>query len=374
MARRGSGEGSIYRRQDGRWAASVVLRGGRRRTVYARTRQEAASQLVALVRERDQQLPAPTGRLSLARFLEVWLEEVVKPSARPATHASYRDNVRLHILPELGRIRLGQLTPQDVQAFVNRKAATSLSPTTVRYLHAILRSALAQAVLWGEAGRNVAQLARPPRVVREDRRPLTPEQGRRLLEVVRGDRLEALFTVALALGLRQGEALGLRWSDVDFDEARLWVRRSLQRVDGEFRFVEPKTARSRRSLDLPDVVVAALRRHRARQLEDRLAACQLWQDQDLVFCGPCGQPLHGRWVTIHFQRMLEQAGLPRQRFHDLRHGCASLLPAQGVPARVVMEILGHSQISTTLDIYSHVFPEVRREAAHRIDTVLGEQV
>ena len=176
--------------------------------------------------------------------------------------------------------------------------------------------------------------------------------------------------MALGLGLRQGEALGLRWADVDLVNARLWIRHFLQRVDGQFQLVEPKTSQSRRSLDMPQVVVVALTAHRARQLEERLAAGAEWQDRDLVFCGYLGQFLHGEWVTKHFQEVLQRAGLPRQRFHDLRHGCASILTAQGVPARVVMEILGHSQISTAMDIYAHVFPEVRREAATLIDAAL----
>lgn len=163
MARRGNGEGSIYRRQDGRWAGSLTLRTGRRRIVYGTTRQEAAAGLASLVRERDLQLPAPTGRLTIAKFLSQWLEGVVKPSVRPSTYASYRDNVRLHIAPELGRIRVAELLPQDVQAFLSRMTASGLSASSVRYLHAILRSALSRAVEWGEAGRNVARVVSPPR-------------------------------------------------------------------------------------------------------------------------------------------------------------------------------------------------------------------
>jgi integrase len=371
VARRGNGEGSIYRRQDGRWAASLTLRTGRRRIVYGTTRQEAAARLAGLVRERDLQLPAPTGRLTVAKFLSQWLEGVVKPSVRPSTYGSYRDNVRLHIAPELGRIRVAELSPQDVLAFLSRMTASGLSTRSVRYLHAILRSALSRAVEWGEAGRNVARVVSPPRAQQEERLPLSQEQARQLLQAVRGDRLEALFTVALGLGLRQGEALGLRWADVDLVNARLWIRHSLQRVDGQFQLAEPTTPRSRRSLDMPQVVLTAMTAHRARQLEERLAAGAEWQDRDLVFCGYFGQFLHGRWVTKHFQEVLQRAGLPRQRFHDLRHGCASILAAQGVPAQVVMEILGHSQISTTMDIYAHVFPDVRREAARLVDAALS---
>jgi integrase len=187
---------------------------------------------------------------------------------------------------------------------------------------------------------------------------------------VKGDRLEALYSVALALGLRQGEALGLRWEDIDFDAATLRVRRSLQRIAGAFQFVEPKTARSNRTLALPNIAAIALREHRTRQLTERLAAGPMWEEHSLVFARANGSPLYGSNLTREFQRMLERAGLRHLRFHDLRHGCASLLIAQGVHPRIVMETLGHSQIGITMNLYSHVLPEVQRQAAVQMDAVL----
>jgi integrase len=250
------------------------------------------------------------------------------------------------------------------------KLAAGLSPRTVQYHHAILRRALGQAHRWGLVSRNVAKLVDPPRVRRPEIRPLTPEQARTLLEAARGDRLEALYTVALAVGLRQGEALGLRWDDIDLDRGWLTVRNALQRLGPGWQLVEPKTARCRRTIALPSVVAAALQSHRTRQLQERLWAGARWQENDFVFASRIGTPLDGTNVTRRFQQLLRRSGLPRQRFHDLRHACASLLLAQGVHPRVVMETLGHSQVGLTMNTYSHVIPALQREAATQMDAVL----
>jgi integrase len=196
------------------------------------------------------------------------------------------------------------------------------------------------------------------------------DQARAILGAVRGDPLEALFTVALALGLRQGEALALRWEDVDLSRGAVSVAATLQRVNGALVRTEPKTRRSRRTLPLTSVAAEALRTHRVRQIEERLLAGDRWDDRGLVFTTSVGTPLDGVSVTHRFQKILERAGLPRYRFHDLRHGTASLLAARGVPARVAMELLGHSDIRTTLHIYTHVGPELARDAVERLDAAL----
>jgi integrase len=263
-----------------------------------------------------------------------------------------------------------RLTPQHVEAFLSGKLESGLSPRTVEYLRAVLRQALNRAIKWGYLTRNVAALADGPRVERPEIRPFTPDQARLFLASVRGDRVEALYSVALALGLRQGEALGLLWEDVDLEAGTLAVRHALQRVDGRLQLVEPKTFRSRRNLFMPRVVVEALNAHRKRQLLDRLVAGSRWTEAGLVFTSSIGTPLDGRNVTQRFQAQVERAGLPRQRFHDLRHGCASLLLAQGVSPRVVMETLGHSQIGLTLGTYSHVIPALQRDAADQMERVL----
>jgi integrase len=211
-----------------------------------------------------------------------------------------------------------------------------------------------------------------PRVTRREVPALTPASARILLDAARGDRLEALYSVALALGLRQGEALGLKWADINLETGVLRVRRASQRVPHEgTQLVETKTERSRRTLVMPQIVVNALCAHRGRQAVERLAAGERWVGLDLVFPSERGTLADGPNVTHRFHKLLKRAGMPAMRFHDLRHACASLLLVQGVHPRVVMETLGHSQISLTMNTYSHVLPALQRDAAEKMEAILG---
>jgi integrase len=369
-------EGTIYRRKDGRWTATLTLgyEGGKRKrkSFYGATQREVQAQLKKALHDQQQGLPVSFARQTLEEFLARWLEDSVKPSVRPSTYTGYEVLVRVHIVPELGKIQLAQLTPQQLQTFMKTKLDSGLSPRTVQYMRAVLRRALGQALKWSLLPRNVAALVDPPRVKRAEIQPWTPEQARAFLDAVKGDRLEALYSVAVALGLRRGEALALRWADVDLDKGSLTVRASLQRVGGQLQLVETKTERSRRTIALPRAAVTALRAHRVRQLEERLAAGENWQDTGMVFTSSIGTMIDPRNVNRQFGKALSQAGLPHTRFHDLRHTCASLLLVQGVHPRVVMEILGHSKISVTMDTYSHVIPTLQRDAADRMDALLSE--
>ena len=307
----------------------------------------------------------------MGQFLGRWLSDSVKPAVRPRTFQSYQELVRLHLGPVLGRIPLAKLQPQNVQALINAKLSTGLSPRRVQYIHAVLRRALGQAQRWDLVQRNVARLVDSPRVERVDIEPYTPDEAKAFVQAIRGDRLEALFHLALAIGLRQGEVLGLSWTDVDFDRGQLSVRASLQRIDGEFRIVEPKSARSRRVIALPEPSLRVLRGHRLRQLEERLFAGPLWEDTGLVFTTPTGAPLSDGHVRKRLYQILRHSGLRRLRFHDLRHACASLLLAQNVHPRVVMETLGHSTF--TMDLYAHVIPSLQREAAGKMGQLLDSR-
>jgi integrase len=379
MTRRGANEGSIRQRKDGRWEARVLLTGpeGRRtrRSLLGRTRGDVRDRLHQALRAEAAGLPLPSGRLTVGVFLEVWLREMVRPTVRPATYRSYEGIVRVHLKPGLGDYVLAQLAAQHVQAFLNAKSATSLSPRTVAYIRSVLRQALRHAERWGMVTRNVAGLAAPPRVPKREIRPLAPDEARLFVEAIRGDRLEALYLLAIGTGLRQGEILGLCWQDVDLSGATINVRHALQRVEGRLELVPPKSLASRRLVALPAFVVDALHAQRLRQRRDRLLAGSRWRadDRALVFTTTIGTPMDGIAVTRRFQAVLRDARLPRQRFHDLRHACASLLLAQGVAPRVVMETLGHSQISLTLNTYSHVIPALGRAAADEMEAVLGRQ-
>ena len=376
MGRRGAGEGTIRQRSDGRWEARVLVTdpsGCRaRRSLLGRTRAAVAAKLAEAQQAEASGLAAATSRMSLGDYLASWLD-AIEPRVRPRTYESYELIVRVHLAPALGHAALARLTPPQVQAFLNAKTRAGCSPRTVAYIRAVLRQALGQAERWGLVTRNVAKLADAPRVPRREIRPLDPTEARTFIEAIRGDRLEGLYVTALGTGLRQGELLGLSWRDVDLDAGTLRVRQALQRNRTGLVLVEPKSATSHRAVALPAVVVTALRAHRVRQLEERLAAAGRWPDdaRELVFLSTIGTPLEGVNVTRRFQALLVDAGLPRQRFHDLRHACATLLLAQGVAPRVVMETLGHSQISLTMNTYSHVVPSMTRHAAERMDEALA---
>lgn len=375
MTRRGGAEGSIYQRGDGRWTASISLgyaAGKRQRKyIYGKTRRDVAEQLTKGLRDTQQGLPVGHARTTVEQFLDHWLEESARPTLRPLTYVTYRGLVRHHLVPALGHVRLDRLTPAQVQTMLNSLSGAGLAPATVRNALRVLHRALEIATRWGLVARNVASLVDGPRMTRDEVVPLSPEEARRLLDAVKGDRLEALYAVALACGLRQGEILGLRWAAVDLEVGTMRVMSALALIDGEYRLVEPKSATSRRGLTLPAIAVEALRRHRALQIEERLHAGSMWtNDLDLVFTRPSGEPLSARGLREVHKKHLEVAGLRTSRFHDLRHSCASLLLAQGVPARVVMELLGHSNIQVTMNVYSHVMPTLSRQAADSMDAAL----
>jgi integrase len=319
--------------------------------------------------------PLPPERLTVGRYLADWLESA-KLELRGRTIESYEQIIRVHLAPALGTIKLKDLTPQDVRRYLAAKLASGQSLSSVKYHLAILSRALRQAASDGIIGDNPAAHVAPPRVRREEIQPLSLEQAHRFLAAARSDRLEALFTIALAVGLRQGECLGLAWSDLNLETATLTIRQTVQRIGGKLQFVEPKTAKSRRVLALPAFVVAALREHRTRQLEERLQAGPGWQDYNLVFCTEIGTPLAKENIRRrHWLQLLKRADLPADRihFHTLRHSCASLLHAQGADLRLISELLGHSTISTTSDVYLHLFAEAKRGAADRMDTAFAQE-
>ncbi len=375
MSRRGHNEGTI-RQRGKRWEARLTLGYGpdgrqQRRSFYGTTRLEAQQKLTKALRDLQQGVPPANEKQTVTYFLNRWLKECHKQRVRPSTYTRSTQVIKDHILPRIGRIRLAKLTPQDVQGMLNDLHASGLSPKSVQNIQGVLRSALNQAVRWGDLQRNVATLVSPPRGVVKEIEPFNPEEAVKFLEAIKGDRLEALYSVVLALGLRRGEALGLQWPDVNLDDGFLTIRHALQRQQGGLKLVEPKTVRGRRTIALPEFAVTALRNHRKRQLEERMLAGKQWQDSGHVFTTSIGTPLDPDNVTHYFKRIVAKAGLRPQRFHDLRHACASLLLAQGVAARVVQEILGHSHVSTTLGIYSHVIPALRRDAADRMNSLLA---
>ena len=248
--RRDNGQGSIHRWRD-RWRGYLSSDSGKRKYVYGRTEGEVRMKLDKARGERDGGVLVTGRSPKLATYLAGWLEDSVKPSVRPWTYKGYEALVRVHIVPELGNVTLEKLTPQHVQRLMNKKLQQGLAPKTIQYMRGVLRTALGQAHRWGMVSRNVAALVDGPRVERKVIQPFGPEEAEKLLAAAENDRLGALYSVALAMGLRQGEAFGLRWEDVDLSEGVVHVRHQLQRLNGQVQLVEPKTARSGRTWSSP---------------------------------------------------------------------------------------------------------------------------
>ncbi|MFD7920533.1 tyrosine-type recombinase/integrase [Streptomyces sp. NPDC059740] len=367
-----NGAGSIWRRSDGRYEGRVYVPqpdGTRKRkTVYGATWEECDTKRQELVRRDRQGIPTPTRSAKLSEWLPYWLEEFVRPERKKTTYAKYETHVRLYLIPHLGTKRLETLGVPDVRRMLT--AVTSrASASTAKESHRVLRSALSAACREELINRNVAHLVPAPRVTPREMKPWTLEETATFLEAARSDPLYAAFVLAVALGLRRGEVLGLRWDDIDLNRRTLTVRSQLQRVQREL-YADSTKNRRTRTIPVPLMCIAPLRWQRLRQAALRAAAGPRWESSDYVFTTRTGRPIEPRNISRSFERLADGAGLPRIRLHDTRHGCATLLFAAGVAPRVVMEILGHSQIAVTMNIYTHVSDDSRREAMGHMDRLL----
>lgn len=383
MGKKANGEGSIYLIRSGpkkgRYGASITLEGGARRYFYGKKRQEVHEKMQAALREQQQGTLIDVSQQTVAQYLKDWLEHSAKDRIRPRTFERYEQYVRLHIIPTLGKVKLQALSAQQIQAWKSKKLKEGLSPTTVSAMHMVLHKALADAVKLGLVVRNVCELVSPPRKRRQEMKAFTEEQARQFLDAVAGHPHEAFFVVALATGMRMGELLGLKWQDISFREGMLHVRRTLSRVPtvlgegaGSFVEAEPKTRQSRRSIVLSSIAVKTLQKHKQLQEIQKQNAEDAWEDHDYVFCNPLGRYIHPNTLRQQFQALLRKANLPAIRFHDLRHSVATLLLSSGVHPKVVQEILGHSQISMIMDIYSHVLPTMHQDAMDKLNQAFGD--
>ncbi len=371
LHRRANGEGTIYPRKDGRWEAAYFTPDGQRHRLLRKTQDDARQALTAAVQARDKGQVIPTGRGSVIDLLEDWLPGM-RQRIRYPTWRRYRELIDCHIAPALGRISLARLSPIDVQRMVNGILEAGLSPTTAHHAHAVLRRALRDAVAADLVNRNVAAMVKPPPMAFHEMQTLDVEQTRTFLAAAAGDRWEALWLLAVTSGMRQGELLGLRWSDVDLDRSVLHVTGNLSRGPKGLEVMQPKTHRSRRPIRLSQATTDALRRHKAGQAAERLQAGAAWEDHQLVFCRPTGRPLTAAWlVRGRFQPLLKRAGLPLIRFHDLRHTAATLWFRSGVNPKIVQETLGHSRVAITLDTYSHMIPDLQMETARVMDELFS---
>ncbi len=277
------------------------------------------------------------------------------------------------LIPDLGRVKLGRLTAREVRLYLDSLRRREVGTRSIRYVHATLRAALEDAMREELLDKNVAKLVRPPSVPRQERVPLTVEEIQVLFKATRDDRLHAFFVVMALLGLRRSELLGLRWEDVDLVAGTLQVRRGLHRIDGKLRVMETKTPRSRRTIPLPPLVLDRLHEHSSAQEAERLRLAARWPDLGFVFTTPIGTPIDPDNCSKLVRAGMVKAGVRVVRMHDFRHGCVSVLMGLGVPPRTVMEIVGHSALEMTMNVYAHVTLDDKREALGRLDDLFREE-
>jgi integrase len=375
--RRGNGEGSIYQRKttDKRWCASVSMGyddGGKpvRKVVTAKTRAEVVKKLKAIQRQLDDGLPLPDQSMTVAQLLDRWYADVLRHQVAESAALGYRSVANHHIVPAIGRKKLAALTTSDVDRLLSSKIDAGLAVSTVRRIRSVLAQAIDQGIRWGAVNRNVASLARAPRAQRKEGRTLTPEQAHAFLEQLSGHRNEALYALMLSVGLRRGEALGLRWDDFNERTGVIQVRRQLQRETTGLVLKDTKTARSRRAINLPRPMLKMLKAHRTQQAVDGLALGAAWTDTGYIFTSSVGTPIDPRNLLREFKSICAGAGLGNWHVHELRHSAASLMLAMGVPIQVVSEVLGHASIRMTADVYGHILAPDREAAADAMGRAL----
>ncbi|TDC78926.1 site-specific integrase [Streptomyces hainanensis] len=404
--KRGNGEGSIYPYRNGFAAYAWVTtpEGNRKRKyVYGPTRTVVHEKWIKLHAEATKG-PVATAVPTVGNYLAYWLREVVEPNLRPLTAATYETNVRLYILPFLGTKRLDRLSVRDLRTWMNKLAETcqccaqgkdaarperkrrccargqccgrTLSKRSVNDARTVLRSALGNAVVEELIAKNVAQMIKVPRARRKKPEPWSVEEACGFLERAEAERdyLYAAYVLVLVLGLRKGEVLGLTWSDVNLDAAELRVRHQLQRVRRQLIHSDvAKTEASEAVLPLPDICVAALRARQKDQAAAKESAGEVWQGSDLVFTTRYGTPIDPRNFNREFVRRCERADVRVIRVHDTRHTCGSLLAAMDVHPRVAMQILRHSEIAVTMEVYTHVPSKETRRALRKLGKALGRK-
>ncbi len=366
---RGRNEGTIYRRADGAWSAQISVE-GKRLSKYFKTRKEASNWLLEMRNKLKSGISLAGAQTTLSEYFVDYLK-AIQTTIRPNTHSQYSQIVKQHILPMLGKIKLDQLKPNIIQQLYSHKLDQGASERTVLLIHAVLHRALRQAVMWGILGWNPSDGVIRPKLRRTEMQVLDDLQVRNLLLAAKGNWMETFLQIAVTTGLRFGEILGLKWSDLDWETRRLQIQRQANRVASEgILFSQPKTKAGRRTVVLGTKTIILLREHWLNQQREIPILSNHWQDYDLIFPSITGTPMDQSNVRKGFKNLLKIAGLPNIRFHDLRHTAATLMLKQGINPKIVQERLGHADISLTLNTYSHVLPSMQEDAAEKIDELL----
>jgi len=343
------------------------------------TKKEAERAMAAKIHELNQGIYVEPAKITLKDYLERWLTDYARINCAPRTYQGYEYIIREHLIPSLGKITLDKLKPYHIQNYYSEKLANGrkdgkggLSARSVHHHHRVLHEALEHAVKWQVIAMNPAKAVSPPKPLKKQINVLDKEAIHQLLKAAEGTRFYEPIYFAINTGMRRGEIFALRWKDVDFDNRMISVQQTLQRIKGKglvFRDTT-KTDGSRRSIAVSESVISMLKRIKKKQAEEKISLGPAYQDYDLVFANPDGTPFNIDYLSREFGRLVRRMNLPHVRFHDLRHTHATLLLQQGEHPKVVSERLGHSTITITMDLYSHVMPNMQKEAAQKLDDFL----
>lgn len=390
--KRGQGEGCIYKRNDGTWAAVITT--GRdenghqkRQFIYGKTRTEVAEKLLKTQNDMKTGTYIKPTKATVGEWLDTWLEQYKRNNLRPTTYSSYEQHIRVHIKPSIGHILLSDLTPEMVQKFYNDKFKAGrydgeggLSSATVRKIHNILHDALNQAVLNNLVHRNSTEATKRPKLQQKEIKIFTVEEQKLFMNSLKDEDLGAAFLMDLSTGIRLGELLALKWKNVDLEQGIVWVRESVTRVrthdpeDVKTKLITqaPKTKSGYREIPLPTVIIELLKKHKGKQESKNHDLGTQYEDKGLVFCTENGNYIEPRNFMRKFYHLLYNAGLTRTNVHSLRHTFATRLFEANESAKTVQELMGHSDISHTLNIYTHVMPEVKRSAVQKLNRMFED--
>ena len=368
--KRGNNEGSIYQRANGTWRAQIAL-DGRRLSYTGKTRKDCQEWLKKTIGQIDDGMTFASTQIGLDEFLSRWLTST-KHAMRQRTWTQYDQIIRNYIAPSLGKQKVKDIRPDQIQRVYDQLIEKAVGIPTIRKVHTVLQSALNYALKLGMVRRNPACLTIPPREPEKEMLILEEAQISILLIATKDSRFEALFQVAITTGMRQMELLGLKWTDLDWIKRTIKVERQLIRPDGNTvpKYAPTKTKFGRRVVDLGVQTIEILRKHLERQQNERLTAGDRWVENGLIFTTRFGTPIHPRNLLREFKTLLKKTGVPPIRFHDLRHTAASLMLNHGVPVIVASRRLGHAKPSITLDIYGHLIPSMQAEAAQLLDELV----
>lgn len=380
---RGQNEGNIRQRKDGKWEARYTIE-GRQKSVYGKTRPEVSAKLNKILNDINVGTYIEPSKITIESWMDTWFETYKKPNVKPKTLEGYHGIIKNHIKPNIGKCTLKDLRPEQVQRMYN-EIASKLSPRMAELTHITLRAALEQAVINDLIIKNVADKTKLPAREYKERRVLTLEEQKKFMEALKGNRIEAAFILDLFTGLRVGELAALKWKNIDLENKSLTVTHTLYRVTNlekeaktktRLEFGPTKSLKGKREIPLLDEVVAILKTHKARQSAERLLAGELYHQEKeegnrLVFSSYFGTPLEPRKITDEFYKVVEKAGIPKANMHSLRHTFATRGLENGIELKVMQELLGHSTIALTGDIYSHVLPNKKREAMGKLKAVFN---